>query len=171
LLVFLGWTETFNIEVEPGKTYLLRLVNAAVGKILVFGIGKHKLTVVGINGWYTKPFTVVDYVKIGVQQSVDCILEANQKPDHYYMAATQYYSSHVNNVQYRNTTTTAVMKYRGDYVPSSPPLLPDLPSDYDKPSQHNQRISSTSVYYVPIIFIILILGAGACFAVWGRAQP
>ncbi|XP_015168856.1 putative laccase-9 [Solanum tuberosum] len=77
---------TFRIVVNTGKTYLLRVVNAAMSKTLFFGIARHNLTVVAMDGSpITKPFST-DYVELSIQQSVDCIFEANQQPDYYYMA-------------------------------------------------------------------------------------
>ncbi|XP_059281262.1 laccase-14-like [Lycium ferocissimum] len=139
--------ETFKIEVEPGNSYLLRLINAAVGKTLVFGIANHKLTKVGINGWHTKPMSsMVDYVGIKTQHSIDCILEANQKPDHYYMAAREY-SSYINMEYDHNTTTTAIVKYKGKYVPSSPTSLPYLPSTYSgEPTISHTRTNTCLIF-------------------------
>ncbi|OIT30362.1 laccase-14 [Nicotiana attenuata] len=117
--------ETFKLEVECGKTYLLRIINAAMNEILFFGIAEHKLTVVGTDGSYTKPLTR-DFITITPGQTFDCILEANQKPGRYYMAARAY-SSGVN-VNFDNTTTTAIVEYKGNYDEySPPPPLPYLP--------------------------------------------
>ncbi|XP_060192631.1 laccase-14-like [Lycium barbarum] len=158
--------ETFKIEVETGKNYLLRLINAAVGKTLVFGIADHKLTIVGINGWHTKPMSsMVDYVEIKTQHSIDCILEANQQPDYYYMAAREY-SSYINMDYDHNTTTTAIVKYKGKYVPSSTPSLPYLPSTYSgEPTVSHTRTNTVPYFYVLIFFLIISLGIGACVVV------
>ncbi|KAJ0024141.1 hypothetical protein Pint_07828 [Pistacia integerrima] len=116
--------DTFKLMVNYGKTYLLRLVNAAVGDILFFAIKNHQLTVVGTDGSYTKPLKV-DYITISPGQTIDVLLEANQPLDHYYMAARVYSSA--DGVEYDNTTTTAIIQYNGKYTPSSPSPLPYLP--------------------------------------------
>nr|XP_016464335.1 PREDICTED: laccase-14-like [Nicotiana tabacum] len=159
---------TFKIAVETGKTYLLRIVNAAVGKTLVFEIAMHNLTVVAMDGRPVKnPFTS-DYVELSVQQSFDCILETNQQPDHYYMAAREYVNGLIWQTVDNTTTTTAILEYRGNYVPSSPPFLPFLPnSNYDTSLIHD-KISSTSKLYLAIIFLILGLASYASLAVWYR---
>ena len=113
---------------DHGKTYLLRIINAALQDILFFSIAKHKMTVVGTDGSYTKPLTR-DYITISPGQTFDVLLEANQRPDHYYMAAKVYSSAH--GVEYDNTTTTAIVQYKGYYTPSSPPSLPHLPGHND----------------------------------------
>ncbi|RVW41483.1 Laccase-15 [Vitis vinifera] len=80
---------TFKLTVDHGKTYLLRIINAALQEPLFFSIAKHKMTVVGTDGSYTKPLPR-DYITIFPGQTFDVLLEANQCPDHYYMAARTY---------------------------------------------------------------------------------
>ncbi|XP_049385805.1 putative laccase-9 [Solanum stenotomum] len=152
---------TFRIVVNTGKTYLLRVVNAAMSKTLYFGIARHNLTVVAMDGSpITKPFTT-EYVKLSIQQSADCIFEANQQPDHYYMVA----GTNVGQTHDMNKTTTAIIEYQGNYTPSSPPLLPLLPNlspNYDKSSSRN---------YLNVIMTFVILGLLFCTAlvvVWNR---
>ncbi|XP_059629869.1 laccase-14-like [Cornus florida] len=118
---------TFKLTVEHGKTYLLRMINAGMSDIFFFSVAKHHLIVVGTDGSYTKPFKV-DYVAISPGQTLDVLLEANQRPDHYYIA-TRVYSSAIG-VDYDNTTGTAIVCYKGKYAPSSSPSLPNLP-DYN----------------------------------------
>ncbi|CDP01156.1 unnamed protein product [Coffea canephora] len=118
----------FKLKATYGKSYLLRIINAALDEILFFGIAKHKLTVVGTDASYTKPLTR-DFITISPGQTLDCLLFADQKPDHYYMAARPYVSGI--NVTFNNTTTTGMVKYRGAGLhgrfSSSPPLIPYLP--------------------------------------------
>ncbi|CAH1434971.1 unnamed protein product [Lactuca virosa] len=115
--------DTFMLNVEYGKRYLLRMVNAAMNEILFFAIANHSLTVVGADGSYTKPFTK-DYVIIAPGQTLDCLLEANQKArGSYYMAARAYSTA----LPFDNSTTTAILNY-GDSLPTTTsPLLPSLP--------------------------------------------
>ncbi|KAI5589514.1 hypothetical protein BDE02_05G168100 [Populus trichocarpa] len=117
-------SDTFKLSVDYGKTYLLRLINAALQDILFFSITNHQVTVVGTDASYTKPLKV-DYIAISPGQTIDVLLEANQPLDHYYMAAKVYSSA--NGVQYDNTTATAIVQYNGNYTPSSTPSLPYLP--------------------------------------------
>ncbi|XP_047956756.1 laccase-14-like [Salvia hispanica] len=83
--------DTYKIHVEFGKTYLIKLVNAVMDNIMFFKIGNHNFTVVGSDGAYTKPMQT-DYVAISPGQTIDLLLEANQAPGHYYMAARVYAS-------------------------------------------------------------------------------
>jgi laccase len=90
-------------------------------------ISKHKLTVVGVDAMYTKPMTR-DYICISPGTTMDVLLHANQEPNHYYMAARAY-SSGVG-IDFDNTTTTAIVQYKGSSTPLSAPSLPYLP-DYN----------------------------------------
>ena len=113
---------------DDGKTYLLRIINAALQDILFFSIAKHKMIVVGTDGSYTKPLTQ-DYISISPGQTFDVLLKADQRPNHYYMAAKAYSSGQ--GIDYDNTTTTAIVQYSGNYTPSSPPSFPHLPGHND----------------------------------------
>ncbi|KAJ6393137.1 hypothetical protein OIU77_022590 [Salix suchowensis] len=48
--------DTFKLKVKPGKTYLLRLINAALNDELFFSIANHTFTVVEADAVYVKPF-------------------------------------------------------------------------------------------------------------------
>ncbi|GAB4862067.1 hypothetical protein Ancab_037321 [Ancistrocladus abbreviatus] len=126
--------DTFKLAVDCGKTYLLRIVNAALQEVLFFGVANHSLTVVGADAAYTKPLTR-DYISIGPGQSMDVLLHANQPPNHYYMAAKALESTP--NITYDNTTTTAIIQYSGDYTPSSFTPLPSLPRYNDTSAAAN----------------------------------
>ncbi|KAJ7973975.1 Laccase [Quillaja saponaria] len=118
-------SETFRLTVKQDKTYLLRLVSAAMNTILFFSIAKHDLTVVGMDGSYTKPLTR-DYIAISPGQTMDCLLHARQTDGQYYMAARAY-STGVN-IPFINTTSTAIIHYTGKhYYPTITPSLPYLP--------------------------------------------
>uniref|UniRef100_A0A2K2C0Z1 Laccase n=1 Tax=Populus trichocarpa TaxID=3694 RepID=A0A2K2C0Z1_POPTR len=113
---------TFKMMVEQGKTYLLRIINAVLDENLFFSIAKHKLTIVGKDGCYLKPFTS-DYLMITPGQTMDVLFEANQPPSHYSMASRAYSSAF--GAGFDNTTTTAIVEYHGIYhLPKSPHFSP-----------------------------------------------
>ncbi|CAM0946864.1 unnamed protein product [Alopecurus aequalis] len=100
---------TFKARVESGKTYLLRIINAGLANDLFFGVAGHRLTVVGTDARYTKPFTV-DHIFISPGQTVDALLEADA--DHagrYYMVARTSASN--TNIGFNNSTATAILEY------------------------------------------------------------
>ncbi|KAL2454615.1 Laccase-14 [Abeliophyllum distichum] len=117
---------TFRMEVMHGKTYLLRIVSAVMDENLFFSIAKHKLTLVGTDGFYTKPFET-DYIMITPGQSMDVLLTANQSPNLYYIAARSYSSAF--GAGFDNSTTTGILQYKQNVFNlfSSDPFLPPLP--------------------------------------------
>ncbi|KAK6115435.1 hypothetical protein DH2020_007704 [Rehmannia glutinosa] len=137
------FTDTFKMKVKQGQTYLLRIVNADLNEILFFGVAKHNLTVVGTDASYSKPLTR-DYIVISPGQTMDCLLQANQEPNRYYMAAKPYVSG--DGVNFDNTTTTGIVQYSGCYAPSSSsPDLPILPNYNDTSAALNFSFSIRSL--------------------------
>lgn len=107
-----------------------------MNEILFFAISNHKLTVVGTDGSYTKQLTR-DFIAISPGQTFDCLLKANQQPNNFYYMAARAYTNGTN-VQFGNTTTTAIVKYEGNYKNNNTLIsLPYLPSYYDTPSAVN----------------------------------
>ncbi|KAF7133234.1 hypothetical protein RHSIM_Rhsim09G0011200 [Rhododendron simsii] len=111
---------TYKIMFDYGKTYLLRLINSIMNEEMFFMIAQHNFTVVGTDGAYIKPLET-DFIFIAPGQTMDVLIEANQSPSHYYMAARAYAG-----VVYDNTTTTAIIQYNGNYTPPSTPAFPNL---------------------------------------------
>lgn len=123
------------MNVKQGKTYLLRIISAVMDEDLFFGITQHKMTLVGKDGFYTKPIQT-DYIMITPGQSMDILLEANQPPSLYSMAATAYSSAF--GAGFDKTMTTALVDYNiGTYSSPTSPSLPNLPP-------HNKTQASTS---------------------------
>ncbi|KAL0922330.1 hypothetical protein M5K25_006306 [Dendrobium thyrsiflorum] len=107
---------TYKLEVEQGKTYLLRIINAALNGQLFFKIANHPLTVVAADAAYTTPFPT-DVITVAPGQTVDALLHANAAPGRYYMAALAYASSP--NIAVDNTTTVATLTYKYSFPSSS----------------------------------------------------
>ena len=122
----------YKLKVEPGKTYLLRIINAALNNQLFYKIANHKMTVVAADASYTKPY-VTDVVVIAPGQTVDVLLTADQPVGSYYMAARAYASAA--GVPFDNTTTRGVVVYDGA-ASSATPLMPALPEFNDTPTAH-----------------------------------
>ncbi|CAJ2649070.1 unnamed protein product [Trifolium pratense] len=118
--------DTFKMNVDYGKTYLLRIINAVMEEEIFFAIANHKLTLVGKDGLYLKPIKT-DYIMITPGQSMDILLEANQRSlGHYFMAARPYFS--VDGARFDNTTTTALLVYNNSHKHhKKSPILPNLP--------------------------------------------
>uniref|UniRef100_A0A0E0A7M3 laccase n=1 Tax=Oryza glumipatula TaxID=40148 RepID=A0A0E0A7M3_9ORYZ len=124
--------ETTAVPVKPGETALLRFINAALNQELFVSIAQHKMTVVGVDASYTKPFTT-SVLMIAPGQTTDVLVTMDQAPTRYYLAARAYDSAQ--GVAFDNTTTTAVIEYdcgcATDFGPSIPPAFPVLPAFND----------------------------------------
>ncbi|KAJ4971678.1 hypothetical protein NE237_004777 [Protea cynaroides] len=122
--------DTVVIPVASGETNLLRVINAALNQQLFFTVANHKLTVVGADASYTKPFTTT-VLMLGPGQTTDVLITADQPPARYYMAARAYNSAQ--GAPFDNTTTTAILQYKSNNsLPSTPPVSPSsLPAYND----------------------------------------
>lgn len=125
-------SETYTLKVVKGKTYMLRIINAALNNQLFFGIANHSMTVVAIDASYTKPYRT-EVIVVAPGQTTDVLITANQPVGSYYMAANTYASSPV--VGFSNTTTRGIIVYEGS-TSSSAPLMPTLPNPKDTPTAH-----------------------------------
>ncbi|KAK9279818.1 hypothetical protein L1049_013500 [Liquidambar formosana] len=139
--------ETVKFSVDAGETILLRIINAALNQELFFAVANHKLTVVGADAAYTKPFTT-NVVEIGPGQTTNVLMTADQRPGRYYMAARAYQTAQ--NATFDNTTTTAIIEYKSAAChakkgASSIPILPMLPAFNDT----NTAIAFTSQFRSP----------------------
>lgn len=123
---FLNCTDTFTYTVEHGKTYLLRIINAALNQELFFAIANHSLTVVEIDATYTKPFTTTA-IMVAPGQTTNVLLTANQIPDPsglFVMSARPYLTSVF---PFDNSTTIGFLRYKmtktlktkSSYVPTN----------------------------------------------------
>ncbi|XP_008785462.2 laccase-24-like [Phoenix dactylifera] len=122
--------DTYKLEVEKGKTYLLRIINAALDNQLFFKIAGHRFTVVAVDASYTKPYET-DVIVIAPGQTVDALMVADATPARYYMAALAYVSrDNSSNLPFDNTTTTGIVRYKSA-SPSSQPVMPTMPSFFD----------------------------------------
>ncbi|GLT63538.1 hypothetical protein SLA2020_360970 [Shorea laevis] len=71
--------DTFIQPVEHGKTYMLRIMNAALNNELFFAVANHSLTVVEVDAVYTKPLETTA-IMIAPGQTTTVLITANQDP-------------------------------------------------------------------------------------------
>ncbi|GMI88177.1 laccase 11 [Hibiscus trionum] len=117
---------TFAMEVEQGKTYLLRIINAALNDELFFAVAGHNMTVVEIDAVYTKPFTT-QAILVAPGQTTNVLVQANQAAGRYFMGARPFMDAPLT---VDNKTATAILQYKG--VPNTVlPILPQLPLPND----------------------------------------
>ncbi|XP_059068974.1 laccase-12-like [Cryptomeria japonica] len=160
---------TSKISVEQGRTYLLRIVNAAVNNHLFFKIASHNLTVVAVDACYTKPYTT-DIMLISPGQTADVLLTADQPLAKYYIAAKAYTTQAIGS--FDNTTTTAILSYVGS-PSSATPSFPQLPeyNDTATVTEFNRALRSLASPEHPVnvpktideeLFITVGLGLFPC---------
>ncbi|KAF9598494.1 hypothetical protein IFM89_028026 [Coptis chinensis] len=109
----------FSLQVETGKTYMLRIINAALNEELFFKIAGHKLTVVEVDAIYTKPFKT-DTILVAPGQTTNVLLTANSGPGKYLVTVSPFMDSPI---AVDNVTATATVQYSGTLATSSPTTL------------------------------------------------
>ncbi|XWS53201.1 hypothetical protein CRYUN_Cryun11dG0137700 [Craigia yunnanensis] len=101
--------DTFKLKVKPGKTYLLRLINAALNDELFFSIANHTLTVVEADAIYVKPFET-DTLLITPGQTTNVLLKT--KPSYpsatFFMTARPYVTGQGT---FDNSTVAGILEY------------------------------------------------------------
>ncbi|XP_031487126.1 laccase-17-like isoform X3 [Nymphaea colorata] len=128
--------DTFKLSVTPGKTYLLRLINAALNDELFFSIANHTLTVVEADAIYTKPFKT-EVVVITPGQTTNVLLHAKTcytpVPNSTFLMAARPYAT--GQGTFDNSTTVGLLQYKvkqgRHYFPPTPKtslIMPTLPA-------------------------------------------
>ncbi|KAM3690187.1 hypothetical protein ACJW30_09G103000 [Castanea mollissima] len=143
-------TGTYKLEVIQGKTYMLRIINAALNNQLFFKIANHKMKVVAIDAAYTAPY-VTDVIVLSPGQTTDVLFTADQPLGSYYMAARPYITAQ--GIPFDNTTTSGIIVYRGAKS-SATPIMPALPAFNDTPTAYkfysNLTGSPLGPHWVPV---------------------
>ncbi|XP_052172012.1 laccase-17-like [Diospyros lotus] len=111
--------DTFKLKVKPGKTYLLRLINAALNDELFFSIANHTITVVEVDAIYVKPFKT-STVLITPGQTTNILLKTKHHfPNTTFLMAARPYAT--GPAAFDNSTTAGILEY---HQPSSTPSNP-----------------------------------------------
>uniref|UniRef100_A0A6M2EAF4 Laccase n=1 Tax=Populus davidiana TaxID=266767 RepID=A0A6M2EAF4_9ROSI len=126
--------DTFKLKVKPGKTYLLRMINAALNDELFFSIANHTVTVVDVDAIYVKPFDT-ETLLITPGQTTNVLLKT--KPDYpnaqFFMSARPYATGQGT---FDNSTVAGILEYevpnktsQSNHSTKNLPLYkPNLPS-------------------------------------------
>ncbi|BAT97247.1 Laccase-4 protein [Vigna angularis] len=114
--------DVYNLPVEGGKTYLLRIVNAALNEELFFKIAGHQLTVVEVDATYVKPFKI-ETIVIAPGQTTNVLLNADKKSGKYLVAASPFMDAPI---AVDNLTATATLHYTGT-LSTTPTFLTNPP--------------------------------------------
>ncbi|CAN7062372.1 unnamed protein product [Brassica rapa subsp. trilocularis] len=108
----------YKLSVKNGKTYLLRIVNAALNEELFFKVSGHLFTVVEVDAVYVKPFKI-DTIVIAPGQTTNVLLTASKSTGKYLVTASPFMDSPI---AVDNVTATATVHYSGT-LSSSPTIL------------------------------------------------
>ncbi|XP_057801280.1 laccase-4-like [Salvia miltiorrhiza] len=114
----------YQLDVRAGKSYLLRLINAALNEELFYKIAGHNFTVVEVDATYVKPFQT-DTVVIAPGQTTNVIITANKRGGKFAMTASTFMDTPV--VAIDNVTAMATLHYSGT-LSASPTTLTATPA-------------------------------------------
>ncbi|KAK9123941.1 hypothetical protein Sjap_013543 [Stephania japonica] len=127
--------DTFKLKVRPGKTYLLRVINAALNDDLYFGIANHTLTAVDVDANYIKPFET-NTILITPGQTTNLLLKTKPHfPNATFLIAARPYFVGLATID--NSTTVALLEYKPKHSNTTnkttplPLFNPSLPSIND----------------------------------------
>ncbi|KAG5558385.1 hypothetical protein RHGRI_008342 [Rhododendron griersonianum] len=127
-----------TINVDPGKTYRIRVHNVGVSTALNFRIQNHNLLLAETEGCYTmqQNYTSLD-IYVGQSYSFLVTMDQNASSDYYIVASARF----VNQSIWQNVTGVAILHYSNSQGKAAGPL-PDPPNDvYDKSYAMNQAMS------------------------------
>ena len=82
-----GTTQTgsrFEMNFQPGKTHLIRVVNTAIQSTFKFHIDGHKFTVISADFVPIVPYET-DILNVNIGQRYNILVKADQKPGNYWM--------------------------------------------------------------------------------------
>ncbi|XP_010922290.1 laccase-17 [Elaeis guineensis] len=130
--------DTFKLKVKPGKTYLLRLINAALNDDLFFSIANHSMTVVETDASYAKPFET-DTILMGPGETTNVLLRTKPtSPNATFFMAARPYNTGLGTID--NTTVAGLLEYTSTSPTSMknlPLLKPTLPAINDTAAAAN----------------------------------
>ncbi|XP_028784367.1 laccase-17-like [Neltuma alba] len=123
--------DTFKMRVKPGRTYLLRVVNAALNDELFFSIANHTLTVVEADAVYVKPFETKT-ILITPGQTTNVLLKTKSRyPKATFLMTARPYVTGLGT--FDNSTVASILEYESPSkslhlkkLPLFKPILPAL---------------------------------------------
>ncbi|XP_030496804.2 laccase-17 [Cannabis sativa] len=101
--------DTFKLKVKPGKTYLLRLINAALNDELFFSIANHTVKVVEADAVYVKPFNT-NTILIAPGQTTNLLLKTKpQFPNATFLMSARPYVTGLGT--FDNSSVAGILEY------------------------------------------------------------
>ncbi|KAG9148933.1 hypothetical protein Leryth_026062 [Lithospermum erythrorhizon] len=127
-----------TINVDPGKTYRIRVHNVGVSTCLNFRIQSHNLLLAEAEGSYTTQtnFSSID-IHVGQSYSFLITMDQNASSDYYIVASARF----VNESIWQKVTGVAVLHYSNSQAKASGPLPDTQIGIYDTYYPLNQALS------------------------------
>jgi len=127
----------YVLDVEPGKTYLLRIINAVLFSEYYLKVAGHKFTVVAADAHYVNPYTT-DVIAVAPGETVDALMVADAPHGRYYMVALPNQAP-LPDPQIPVFVTRGIVRYKYDNNhgeeegdPSNDaPMVPEMPDQHD----------------------------------------
>ncbi|CAN8253400.1 unnamed protein product [Cochlearia groenlandica] len=108
-----------TVNVEPGKTYRIRVHNVGISTSLNFRIQNHKLLLVETEGRYTSQTIFTDFdIHVGQSYSFLVTMDQNATSDYYIVASARF----VNETVWQSVTGVGILHYSNSKGPVSGPL-------------------------------------------------
>lgn len=124
-LIYKQYADTFKLKAKQGKTYLLRIVNAALNDELFFAIANHTLTTVDVDAIYVKPFDS-DTILVAPGQTTNVLLHTKPAyPGATFLMMARPYATGLNT--FDNSTTAGILEYRNPSLPTPAAFSKRLP--------------------------------------------
>ncbi|KAL6004483.1 hypothetical protein ACLOJK_005036 [Asimina triloba] len=142
------FSDVYQLNVDPGKRYLLRIISAALNIEHFFRIANHKLTIVEADGEYTKA-VMVEQITIAPGQTINVLITTDQPIGRYSMAMGPYMSAR--NVAFQSTPAVAYLQYAGATTNtfSAPTQLPSF-NDNLAAKRHMDSLRALKPLPVPL---------------------
>lgn len=186
IYIVLG-ADIFKLKVKPGKTYLLRVIDAALNDELFFSIANHSVEVVEADAVYVKPFET-DTILITPGQTTNVLLKTKSSDHHQFpaaagatflMIARPYVTG---SGTFDNSTVAGILEYDDSHhhlPPKSLPLSPPL-NDTSFATNFTNRLRSLAIPEFPAnvpqnvdkrFFFTVGLGTNPCDQTQGCQGP
>ncbi|GAV73650.1 Cu-oxidase domain-containing protein/Cu-oxidase_2 domain-containing protein/Cu-oxidase_3 domain-containing protein [Cephalotus follicularis] len=124
-----------TINVDPGKTYRIRVHNVGISTSLNFRVQNHNLLLVETEGYYAmqQNYTSFD-VHVGQSYSFLLTMDQNASSDYYIVASARF----VNESVWQRVTGVAILHYSNSKGPASGPLPEPINDIYNPWAAMNQ---------------------------------
>ncbi|XP_006645019.2 laccase-6 [Oryza brachyantha] len=129
-----------KFKVRRDKTYLLRIINAALNTAFFFKVAGHTFTVVAADASYMDPYET-DVIVIAPGQTIDALMTTDASPGRYHMAISSYQSAipfPPMPAGFNGNASTAVVEYvdAAATANAASPVLPVMPVPNDTDTAH-----------------------------------